>query len=324
MKGLSAFACAGLALLALLMGAVACTDGDVSGPSGPLTLAEYFDELEGASGDLDERTASLLETLETSSDVGELKEAASEYPDVLSDFIEDLDALEAPSEAAAAHQDAIDAGQAFLDLLTGVVDEAEEAETEAELLEVFGSDELAVASTAFSDTCVALQTIADDNEIDADLGCEDEERSLTLGQYLGRLDELDAAFQARQDARGAGYDAAVVGADETTELQLFRDLISGNLLQADEFLMSVEQLIPPPEAQDAHLLFLRAFRRFRDVVEGLGDAADEAVSLTALEGAFDAGQLSSAAAAVYEACQVLESLAVSHSITLNMDCGEPE
>ena len=161
-----------LALLALSTGALACADGDGGGPSGPLTLAEYFDELEGVARDLDERTASLVETLETSDDVGELREAASQYPDILSDFIEDLEALEPPGEAAAAHQDTIDAGEAFLDLLTGAVDDAEQVETEAEFLEVFGSDELLSASTSFSETCVALQTIADGNAIDVDLGCE--------------------------------------------------------------------------------------------------------------------------------------------------------
>lgn len=318
------------ALLALLvLGQGACSGGDGGNGGGRLrrlTLEEYFDELEGSSTNLDERTASVADTLATSDDLDELKEAASQYPDILGDFVEDLDAIEAPVEVAAAHQDAIDVGQAFLDLLAGVVDDAQQAETVDELRGVLDSDDVASASTAFTVTCVALQEIADDNAIDVDLGCEDKEKSqsLTLDEYLGRLDELDAAFQAQQDGRGAAYDAAVVGVDETTELQLFRALISGNLLQADEFLMTVEQLSPPPEAQDANLLFVQAFRRFRDVVEGLGNAADEALSLNALEGAFDAGQLSTAAAAVYQACHALESLAVSHSITLDMDCGEPE
>jgi len=165
-------ACVGLALIVLLAGAVACTDGGGGVRSGPLTLAEYFDELEGSSTDLDERAASLVETLEASDDVEELKEAAGQYPDVLGDFLEDLEALEPPGEAAAAHEDALDAGREFLDLLAGAVDDAEQAETEAELLEVFGNDELVSATTAFSETCVALQTIADDNGIDVDLGCE--------------------------------------------------------------------------------------------------------------------------------------------------------
>jgi hypothetical protein len=159
-----------LALLALGASAVSCNDGG-GGGGGGLKLEEYFDELEGASTDLDERTASLVETLETSGDLEELKEAASQYPDILGDFIEDLEAQEGPSEAADAHQDAIDAGRTFLDVLSGVVDEAEQAETVDEFVSALASDEVETASDAFTRTCLALQAMADDNEIDVDLGC---------------------------------------------------------------------------------------------------------------------------------------------------------
>jgi len=159
-------------LTVLVLGQGACSGGDgKGGGGGPLTLEEYFDELEGSSMDLDERTASVADTLATSDDLDELKEAASQYPDILGDFVEDLEALEAPREAAAAHQDAIDAGQAFLDLLEGVVDDAQQAETVDEFGGVLGSDDVAAASTAFTRTCVALQQIADGNAIDVDLGC---------------------------------------------------------------------------------------------------------------------------------------------------------
>ena len=158
------------ALLGLLLVAAACDDGG-GGSAGALTLEEYFDELEGSSAELDERTASVVETLETSDDLEELREAASQYPDILGDFVEDLEAQEAPGEAADAHQDAIDAGVAFLDLLTGVVDEAEQAETVDDFVAALGSDAVETASDEFTRTCLALQSMADDNRIDVDLGC---------------------------------------------------------------------------------------------------------------------------------------------------------
>jgi uncharacterized phage infection (PIP) family protein YhgE len=156
------------ALVALGASAGACGDG---GGGSPTALEEYFNEVEDSAGTLDERTAAVAATLETSDDLDDLKNAAGQYPDILSDFLEDLQALPPANEAAALQQDAIDSGQAFLDLLSDAVDEAEQVETEAEFVAALASDEVENASDEFTRTCLALQALAGDNDIDVDLGC---------------------------------------------------------------------------------------------------------------------------------------------------------
>ena len=169
MRMRGSLAVAAVALLVLLAGA--CDDG--GGQSGPLTLEDYFQELEGPATVLDGDSNALDGELAAAGTVEEARAVFTQYPGVLQAFLDDLDEIDPPAEAADAHNETLETGAAFLTEFQNAIDSASDATTFEELLAATESEAFVTASDAFTATCLALTEIAADNGITVDLGCEE-------------------------------------------------------------------------------------------------------------------------------------------------------
>ena len=167
----------GTLLLALSAVVAACGGG--GGGGGELTLEEYFQRLEAVSSAYEQRGDALFENFGEEFDTEEdqvraTQEFWKEFLVLLEEFIGDLDDVNPPSEAEAAHEDSVDAGGEMLEAFQELVDQVAQAETLEELAERFDDVEFEESSDRFGQACVALEAIADENDIDVDLDCEAE------------------------------------------------------------------------------------------------------------------------------------------------------
>jgi hypothetical protein len=156
--------------LGLAVVAVACGGGSDS-----LTLEEYFEELVAIDTEFSERAEELDAGLSETEDLDVIREALDDFLAVLDDFIAELEGLEPPDEAQEAHDEAVQAAQDFRDELDTVVESTEGAEDADAFFESASSEELTTASQAFTDTCLALEGLATETDITADLDCDEAE-----------------------------------------------------------------------------------------------------------------------------------------------------
>lgn len=166
-----------LLVVAVLLAAVtaACGSGD-SGGGGELSLEQYFDQVGSITGSLEERAAALDQPLEQEfdSEVEQVQAVRDAFTTVLpafEDFINDLDELNPPPEAAAAHDELVAGFANVVGGLEDLIDQLAEVETAAEFSALlfdpgsgFGS-----AIGQVTAACLQLQSIADDNGINAGL-----------------------------------------------------------------------------------------------------------------------------------------------------------
>lgn len=166
-----------LLIAGLLLGvAAAACGGGGDGGAVELSLEQYFERVASLTADLEERTASLDQQLEQEfeSDVAEIEAVRDAFATVLpifGDFIDDLDELNPPEEVADLHGELVagfaDLVDGFEDLIDQLVNIESAAEFSALLFDPdsgFGS-----AIEQLEAVCLELQSIADDNGIEADL-----------------------------------------------------------------------------------------------------------------------------------------------------------
>jgi hypothetical protein len=170
-RTMKALAIAGL-LLAGAAGVSACSDDD--GGGNELTLEEYFEKLEAASDTFTEETDAIAEDLSDTEDLDEIRDGFGKLPALVDDFVGEMEDLNPPEEAQDAHDAAVEAGGEFRDAVDGVLEELEDVDAVEELSEVLDGDEVTSADEAFSAACRDLQDLADDNDIDVNLDCEEE------------------------------------------------------------------------------------------------------------------------------------------------------
>ena len=158
--------------LALMLGSAvlsgACGDSD---DSSPMSLDEYFTQLEVISNGLSDSNEEAFTTLNESSDVEELKEAFASLPRTMQEFLTSFENLAPPEEVAAEHADTEEDGQALLNLLEEVNGDVQETTDVDSFVATAGNDELDALNRAFVAHCPLLEGIATDNAIDVDLGC---------------------------------------------------------------------------------------------------------------------------------------------------------
>ncbi len=168
--------------MALSLGAVACSSDDDDGGGnggGELTLAEYFSELASlgqafdAGGEaLDEQAGVDFEGTESDEEAVEVFVTfVDDTKNLVKDFVNDIDGLNAPAEAADAHSEAVTAGQALGDMYDNALTVLDTAETFEDATLVLEGPGFVDAAERFGAACVALQGIADSNGIEADLAC---------------------------------------------------------------------------------------------------------------------------------------------------------
>jgi hypothetical protein len=146
-------------------GGLACSDS-----GGELSLEEYFKELEALDQRFEEEGTEAEESFE-SDDLDTIKEGFEASVGVVEDFVNDLDDLDPPSEAEAAHESAVEAGNDLLAEFEVANDALQDAASEADLLGIFTGEAFGDASERFTAACVELQGIADENDIDVALNC---------------------------------------------------------------------------------------------------------------------------------------------------------
>ncbi len=169
------------ALLALGTIAAACGGGD------ELTLEEYFEQAQVISDDADEEFEALYadfpdeddeEFFSNEENLTVIKEFAARFPVIVRDTLDQVEALDPPAEAEEAHDEFLAAGNELLTLFVGLTGPVEEAESVSEAEELFGvgeeDPEIEAADQRFTDACLALEGIAEDNGIVVDFECADE------------------------------------------------------------------------------------------------------------------------------------------------------
>jgi hypothetical protein len=170
---------AALAAVVIAAMASACGSGD-----GELSLPEYFDRVQ-AIREVDEgRFAPLADDFATAVDP---KKAAQERIEALRSALDgaaaanraaasDYDALDPPSEAEEAHADLVDAISEAADRLDDVSARSQEVASQSDLdalLAELEEPELVKAFDRPGRVCAELQTVADENEVEIELGCGD-------------------------------------------------------------------------------------------------------------------------------------------------------
>lgn len=160
-----------LLLLALGTTAVACGDGGLS-------LDEYFQRVD----ELDEATDAQLEELQDAfpgayEQPAPTRDFFNAALPIFTHFVDALDEIDPPSEVEDAHNEAVASGRAFTEALEDFADRLAGVETSSELEDLFSEldedPEFTAAEERFDAACFALQDIADANDIEIELDCED-------------------------------------------------------------------------------------------------------------------------------------------------------
>jgi len=161
------------AVIALAVGAVACGGGE------ELTLEEYFQKLVDIDKQHEAEAQPLRDQLNASlNGLGDEIEVPAGVRDALRSLVASQDNvgkalsdLTPPAEAKDAHKEAAASITAEGEALAKVIGQLDDAKTVGDLNHLFEGDEITKADERRSTACVALQQIATDNAIQADLNC---------------------------------------------------------------------------------------------------------------------------------------------------------
>lgn len=164
-----------IAALLLAFGTIAMACGD-----GGLSLEEYFDRMAAANEQIDQQLEALENPTdrEFASDEEELAAIQGFYnavPPLIRDFISDLEEIDPPAEVEDAHKEVVEAARVSAEEWKVQADQLNEAESLRDLMaKLFVENPAFTASgERFDEACLAVQAIADENNIDVDLDCDD-------------------------------------------------------------------------------------------------------------------------------------------------------
>ena len=161
-----------LGTVALAFVATACSGGS------DLTLEQYFDKLHGLQTSFEQKGKDLQAELQTKvQGITTDAEGLPLFKGFLEDsltavdgLVDDLEAIDPPGEVQSQHQDFITAGKAIRDAAADVIGRFDEFTSVDEVAQLFTTD-LADIGQQGTDACNALQSVADDNDINVDLSC---------------------------------------------------------------------------------------------------------------------------------------------------------
>jgi hypothetical protein len=165
------FLLGGLMVAMALVGGAACGGG---GKSKPLTLEEYFQRVDTGENALTADSNALNDRFQALSDEEFLAQASDllgEQLTVLRTFVKALDDIEPPAEAKDVHEKAVGSGHDLVDAYAAALPAVKDATTADEVFTKMNTDDFTTASDAFTQGCVDLQKLADDNHITVDLSC---------------------------------------------------------------------------------------------------------------------------------------------------------
>ena len=163
-----------VATVVVAVTAVGCnSDGD------SMTLEEYFAEFERISGGAEAR----LDEVGTPDLSGDASFEASRdslaafydrYATETEDVIDEFDGLDPPDEAASEHERFVSAIRELPSVTYNYANRIRDAESEEAFGEAFADTaEGEAVGTRITEACNDLQAIADDNEIEVELACDE-------------------------------------------------------------------------------------------------------------------------------------------------------
>lgn len=161
---------AGIALAGATF-AIACGDD-----GGELTLQEYFDKLQEIDDENQTRSEEIDQELEAlgEEDFDKARDLLKEQADEFDRFVNEIEGLEPPAEAADAHDEAVEALRALVAEFKKANDAIEDADSFEDADAAFSEVDFSQFDRA-SEACRQLEAIAADNDITTDLNCDDEE-----------------------------------------------------------------------------------------------------------------------------------------------------
>jgi len=180
------------AVLAVFTLAAACGgDGDDGGSAnggdsangngggGALTLEEFYGQLEVLSQDwedegnaLDKQASEDFEAAESEEEtVAVFISFIEDFTTATTDFVDGLDDLNAPAEAADAMDEAVAAGREVVDMFENIQVVLETVDTLADATALMEGPGFTDASDRFADACFALEDIAGESGLTVDLLC---------------------------------------------------------------------------------------------------------------------------------------------------------
>jgi hypothetical protein len=156
--------------------AVGCGTGNVGGGDAnkPLTLDQYFAELDGIQEEVARRSDQSAEpeiaddaTLEELKDT--VREPLLESAGILDDAHAQLKAIAPPAEVSVQHERLVKDFEAAIVAVGEFAADIENANTRDDVVE--GLYQFADAASAFFESCNELQDLADDHDVEVELGC---------------------------------------------------------------------------------------------------------------------------------------------------------
>ncbi len=146
-----------LASLALMLASSACGGDDA------LTLEEYFAKMDTFDKEIDAE----FEDSGVFTEDSTAQETTDAFLGVVRPYRDKAADLKAPDEVETAHDELISAIDGAIEAMEGA-----EFEDDAASDALFENEEVAESFTAVDESFCAIQKIADDNNIEADVGCE--------------------------------------------------------------------------------------------------------------------------------------------------------
>lgn|GEM_PF-5296833 len=175
------FAIALLSALTLVFGA--CDE------KGELSLEEYIQRLGEIFEDADARSQALEDQFgvafsPTSPEEARMKaaqEAFAQQTAVFDDAVSEVEGLDPPSQAQGTHDELVSAASAITEFFDEFRERVESVKSAAELRALFAEldspdEEIIAAFKRIDNACFALKGIADGNNINGNLACEEEKR----------------------------------------------------------------------------------------------------------------------------------------------------
>ena len=166
------FVLGGVALLTLLL---AC------GGDGTSSIADYFERLEVLDEEFDQRNDELAArfeeqeggTIAVEDELAQFVDTFEEATEATRDFVDGLARLGPPPAVEEQHNEATEAGQAYVAALTLALDSLAGAGGQSEANAIANEVFISTEFERFDAACVTLQEAADEHGAGIDLDCED-------------------------------------------------------------------------------------------------------------------------------------------------------
>ena len=143
--------------------------GEASADSRLEAAAITFEE-DGSEAD-EELAEAIFDAVSPDEQIDLFKSFIDDSLPIIEDFIDAIADLNPPAEVSEPHEAAVSAGETLVEAFSDLQDGIDDADTPAEAQSLLDEDNVTAASEQFTTSCLALQAIADENDIEVDLQC---------------------------------------------------------------------------------------------------------------------------------------------------------